>query len=61
MSNLLKADFFFGLVLGWVDDKPELVVVIESPTSEENMKKMFAEMDGELRKHPEVGEYNQKI
>ncbi|MEZ5894462.1 MAG: phosphomannomutase/phosphoglucomutase [Parvularculaceae bacterium] len=42
-------------------NKPELVVVVESPTSEENMKKMFAEMDAELRKHPEVGEYNQKI
>jgi len=36
-------------------------VVIESPTSEENMKKMFAEMDAVLRQHPEVGEYNQKI
>jgi phosphomannomutase/phosphoglucomutase len=42
-------------------NKPELVVVVESPTSEANMKAMFAEMDAELRKHPEVGAYNQKI
>ncbi len=42
-------------------NKPELVVVVESPTSEENMKAMFTELDAVLRQHPEVGEYNQKI
>lgn len=42
-------------------NKPELVVVVESPTSEENMKAMFAELDAVLKTHPEVGEYNQKI
>ena len=42
-------------------NKPELVVVVESPTSEENMKAMFKELDAVLREHPEVGEYNQKI
>lgn len=42
-------------------NKPELVVVVESPTSEENMKAMFNELDGVLREHPEVGEYNQKL
>ncbi|MEM8987732.1 MAG: phosphomannomutase/phosphoglucomutase, partial [Pseudomonadota bacterium] len=42
-------------------NKPELVVVVESPTSEENMKAMFGELDAILRQHPEVGEYNQKI
>ena len=42
-------------------NKPELVVVVESPTSDENKKKMFDELDAVLRAHPEVGEYNQKI
>ncbi|MFG1416260.1 phosphomannomutase/phosphoglucomutase [Xanthobacter sp. V0B-10] len=42
-------------------NKPELVVVVESPVSEARMREMFAEVDGVLRAHPEVGEYNQKI
>jgi phosphomannomutase/phosphoglucomutase len=42
-------------------NKPELVVVVESPTSEENMRAIFAEIDGWLSAQPEVGEYNQKI
>ncbi|MBB5519161.1 phosphomannomutase/phosphoglucomutase [Amphiplicatus metriothermophilus] len=42
-------------------NKPELVVVVESPTSEANMKAMFAELDEVIRQHPEVGPYNQKI
>jgi phosphomannomutase/phosphoglucomutase len=36
-------------------------VVVESPTSEANMRAIFAELDKELAKQPEVGEYNQKI
>jgi phosphomannomutase/phosphoglucomutase len=36
-------------------------VVVESPTSEDNMRAIFAEIDKELANHPEVGEYNQKI
>ena len=42
-------------------NKPELVVVVESPTSEDNMRAIFAEIDGYLSKQSEVGEYNQKI
>jgi phosphomannomutase/phosphoglucomutase len=42
-------------------NKPELVVVVESPTSEERMHDMFNAVDAVLRQHPEVGEYNQKI
>jgi phosphomannomutase/phosphoglucomutase len=53
-------DGTWGLVRA-SSNKPELVVVVESPTSEANMRKMFAELDAELRKHPEVGAYNQKI
>jgi phosphomannomutase / phosphoglucomutase len=42
-------------------NKPELVVVVESPASERGMHDMFEAMDSVLRTHPEVGEYNQKI
>jgi phosphomannomutase/phosphoglucomutase len=42
-------------------NKPELVVVVESPTSEANMRAIFAEIDGHLATYPEIGEYNQKI
>jgi phosphomannomutase/phosphoglucomutase len=42
-------------------NKPELVVVVESPASEERMHDMFNAVDAVLRQHPEVGEYNQKI
>jgi len=42
-------------------NKPELVVVVESPTSEANMKAIFSALDAELQTHPEVGAYNQKI
>ncbi len=58
--RITAEDGTWGLIRA-SSNKPELVVVIESPTSEENMKAMFAEMDAELRKHPEVGEYNQTI
>jgi phosphomannomutase/phosphoglucomutase len=42
-------------------NKPELVVVVESPVSEQRMRDMFETVDAVLRTHPEVGEYNQKI
>src|SRR3954462_13881693 len=42
-------------------NKPELVVVVESPVAEQRMRDMFEAMDAVLRGHPEVGEYNQKI
>ncbi len=42
-------------------NKPELVVVVESPTSEANMRAMFKELDAVLSQHPEVGAYNQKL
>jgi len=58
--RITAEDGTWGLVRA-SSNKPELVVVVESPISEENMKAMFAELDAELRKHPEVGEYNQKI
>ena len=42
-------------------NKPELVVVVESPASEARMREMFKAVDGVLRTYPEVGEYNQTI
>ncbi|MEX0645242.1 MAG: phosphomannomutase/phosphoglucomutase [Parvularculaceae bacterium] len=58
--RITAEDGTWGLVRA-SSNKPELVVVVESPASEANMKAMFAELDAEIRKHPEVGAYNQKI
>jgi phosphomannomutase/phosphoglucomutase len=54
------ADGTWGLVRA-SSNKPELVVVVESPASETRMRDMFKEIDAVLRRHPEVGEYNQTI
>jgi phosphomannomutase/phosphoglucomutase len=54
------ADGTWGLVRA-SSNKPSLVVVVESPISEANMRAMFADVDARLSKHPEVGEYDQKI
>ncbi|HEY3779373.1 MAG TPA: phosphomannomutase/phosphoglucomutase [Rhizomicrobium sp.] len=53
-------DGTWGLVRA-SSNKPSLVVVVESPTSEANMRAMFKDIDARLSKHPEVGEYDQKI
>ena len=53
-------DGTWGLVRA-SSNKPSLVVVVESPASEANMRAMFADIDARLSKHPEVGEYDQKI
>ena len=42
-------------------NKPSLVVVVESPTSEKNMHDMFTVIDTLLSSYPEVGEYDQKF
>src|ERR1700736_5108523 len=42
-------------------NKPELVVVVESPASEARMRDMFKAVDRILRENPEVGAYNQTI
>jgi phosphomannomutase/phosphoglucomutase len=54
------ADGTWGLVRA-SSNKPSLVVVVESPVSEEKTRAMFAEIDSRLAKFPEVGEYDQKI
>lgn len=53
-------DGTWGLVRA-SSNKPELVIVVESPASEENMKAMFKNIDLILSDYPEVGAYNQKI
>jgi phosphomannomutase/phosphoglucomutase len=53
-------DGTWGLVRA-SSNKPELVIVVESPVSEANMRAIFADIDGRLSKFSEVGEYNQKI
>ncbi|MDE2489130.1 MAG: phosphomannomutase/phosphoglucomutase, partial [Alphaproteobacteria bacterium] len=43
-------------------NKPELVVVVESARSEDDMRALFREeVKPRLAKHPEVGAYNQEI
>jgi len=54
------ADGTWGLVRA-SSNKPELVVVVESPVSEARMREMFKAIDAVLRTHREVGEYNQTI
>ena len=53
-------DGTWGLVRA-SSNKPELVVVVESPVSEARMREMFAAVDGVLRENSEVGAYNQTI
>lgn len=53
-------DGTWGLVRA-SSNKPELVVVVESPASEAKMREMFKAIDAILRENPEVGAYNQTI
>lgn len=53
-------DGTWGLVRA-SSNKPELVIVVESPVSEENKVAMFRDIEARLAKFPEVGAYNQKI
>ncbi|MDB5510334.1 MAG: phosphomannomutase/phosphoglucomutase [Hyphomicrobiales bacterium] len=53
-------DGTWGLVRA-SSNKPELVVVVESPVSEARMREMFKAVDGVMRENPEVGAYNQTI
>jgi phosphomannomutase/phosphoglucomutase len=53
-------DGTWGLVRA-SSNKPSLVVVVESPVSDAQMRAMFADLDARLSNYPEVGEYDQKI
>ncbi|MCF4124385.1 phosphomannomutase/phosphoglucomutase [Methylobacterium sp. SyP6R] len=54
------ADGTWGLVRA-SSNKPELVVVVESPVSRARLEEMFRAVDGVLRENPQVGTYNQTI
>ena len=51
-------DGTWGLVRA-SSNKPELVVVVESPVSSQRRLQMFDAVDAVLRRSPEVGAYNQ--
>jgi phosphomannomutase/phosphoglucomutase len=54
------SDGSWGLIRA-SSNKPSLVVVTESPTSEERMRNIFKFIDNLLQKTGKVGEYDQKI
>ena len=58
--RVVTDDGTWGLVRA-SSNKPELVVVIESPVSEARLREMFLAVDGILRQNPEVGAYNQTL
>jgi phosphomannomutase / phosphoglucomutase len=58
--RVMVEDGTWGLVRA-SSNKPELVVVVESPVSESRMRAMFEAVDRILRENPEVGAYNQTI
>jgi phosphomannomutase/phosphoglucomutase len=56
--RVVAEDGTWGLVRA-SSNKPELVVVVESPVSSERRREMFEGIDEVLRRNPEVGAYNQ--
>jgi phosphomannomutase/phosphoglucomutase len=58
--RVVTDDGTWGLVRA-SSNKPELVVVVESPVSEQRKIEMFRAVDAVLRENQEVGEYNQSI
>jgi phosphomannomutase/phosphoglucomutase len=58
--RVVTDDGTWGLVRA-SSNKPELVVVVESPVSEARMREMFKAVDTVMRENPSVGAYNQTI
>lgn len=56
--RVVAQDGTWGLVRA-SSNKPEIVVVVESPVSSERRREMFLALDAVLRRNPEVGAYNQ--
>lgn len=54
------ADGTWGLIRA-SSNKPSLVVVVESPHSDEMMRGMFASIESMLADYPEIGEFDQKL
>ena len=59
-ARLMLDNGAWGLVRA-SSNKPELVVVIESPVSKDRLHEMFKAVDTVLRENPEVGAYNQTL
>ena len=59
-ARIQLADGGWGLVRA-SSNTPNLVVVTESPESPEAMKAIFTDLDAIIRRHPEVGDYDQTI
>ncbi|RWP92550.1 MAG: phosphomannomutase/phosphoglucomutase [Mesorhizobium sp.] len=57
-ARVVADDGTWGLVRA-SSNKPELVVVVESPVSSQRRREMFEAVDAVLRRNPEVGVYNQ--
>jgi len=58
--RIVLQDGTWGLVRA-SSNEPKLVVVVESPTSEANMRAIFEAIDAHLQRYADVGEYNQRI
>jgi phosphomannomutase/phosphoglucomutase len=59
-ARVTVEDGSWGLVRA-SSNKPELVVVVESPVSQRRMREMFSAVDAVLRENGEVGAYNQTL
>lgn len=58
--RIVLEDGSWGLVRA-SSNKPELVVVCESPISEQAMQAVFRDIEAHLRSHGEIGAFNQTI
>lgn len=58
--RIVLEDGTWGLIRA-SSNKPSLVIVVESPASEDNMFGMFEAIDAILQTYPDIGEYDQKI
>ena len=59
-ARVVLEDGTWGLVRA-SSNKLCLVVVVESPTAQNNMVSMFRDIEARLAKHPNVGEFDQKL
>jgi len=58
--RIILEDGSWGLIRA-SSNSPNLVVVCESPVSEERMKEVFSYLNTVLKSFPEIGDYDQKI
>ncbi len=58
--RMVLTDGSWGLVRA-SSNTPQLVVVVESTTSDQMMRSIFKDLDAHLSTYEEIGEYNQKL